>query len=104
MNRFFLRPLILTAVKSAPKNPCSMPDQKVRGMMSNCSFLTMYLKVATSNCNPVSFSLSFFSSVIPNLCRGSTKRAMRIDRIAVACGHLQAHGQEGAVANHPSHL
>ncbi len=27
--------VVLTAVKSAPKKPCSMPDQKVRGMTSS---------------------------------------------------------------------
>ena len=82
---------ILTAVKSAPKNPCSTPDQNVRGIISIWFFFFMCLNVATSSCVPVSFSFPSFLSSSPNLgnicevmnrnlhtnlVRGSTKKAM----------------------------
>ena len=45
--------IVLTAVKSAPKKPCSIPDQKVMGMTRICSFFIICLNVATSSCTPV---------------------------------------------------
>ena len=39
--------------------------------------IMLRMKVVTSNCKPDNFSLFFFSSVTPNLVRGSTKRAIR---------------------------
>ena len=39
----------LTAVKSAPKNPCSSPDQIVSGISKNCFFFRICLAVTMSN-------------------------------------------------------
>ncbi len=43
--------VVLTAVKSAPKKPCSMPDQKVRGMTSSWlgSFMCLHNSIQDGN-------------------------------------------------------
>ena len=55
LKKLFWRYLILrylrylTAVKSAPKNPCSSPDQIVSGISKNCFFFRICLAVTMSN-------------------------------------------------------
>ena len=58
--------ILLTAVKSAPKNPCSRPDQIVNGISKSCFFRLICLPVAIINSQQPAF-FSSLSLTSPNL-------------------------------------